>query len=322
MKRILIALSLLGPVLASAPAAAQAYPARPLKLVVPFAAGGPADALARIFAERFATEIGQPVVIENRLGAGGVTGVGAVAKSAPDGYTLGIGSSGTLAISASLQEKMPYDSLRDLTLITQAVSAPELLAINPKVNASTLDEFIALARATPGKYTFASSGAGGMPHLAGELLKLTAKVDIVHVPYTGAAPAVNDLLAGHVDMMFADAPVLLGAVQSGKLKALAVGSKSRIRVLPDVRTTTELNWPDIEADNWYGLIAPVGLPGDILAKIHQRAVAALNHDSVKNKLEEQGFGVVANTTEAFTAYVRYETERWRKVITTGKIKTN
>ena len=154
------------------------------------------------------------------------------------------------------------------------------------------------------------------------LLKLVAKVDMVHVPYTGAAPAVNDLIAGHVDSMFADAPVLLGAVQGGKLRALAVGSKSRIRVLGDVKTTSELNWPAIEADNWYGIVAPAGLQPDVLATIHKNAVAALNDATVKGKLEDQGFGVVANSTQDFTAYVKYETERWRKVIADGKIKAN
>lgn len=320
MQKILMTLSAAVGLALAQPGAAQTYPAQTIKIVVPFAAGGPADALARIFAERFTTEIGQQAIIENRVGAGGVTGIAAVAKSAPDGYTLGIGSSGTLAISASLQQNMPYDSLKDLTLITQAVSAPELLAINPKINANTLDEFIALARANPGKYTFASSGLGGMPHLAGELMKLVAKVNMVHVPYTGAAPAVNDLIAGHVDAMFADAPVLLGAVQGGKLRALAVGSKSRIRVLGEVKTTTELNWPAIEADNWYGVVAPAGLPPDVLAKIHKSAVAALTNTTVKAKLEDQGFGVVANSTADFTAYVKYETERWRKVIADGNIK--
>ena len=322
MRSLFMALSVAGSLAAAYPAAAQSYPSQTIRIVVPFAAGGPADALARIFAERFATEIGQSAIVENRVGAGGVTGIAVVAKAARDGYTLGIGSSGTLAISASLQQTMPYDSLKDLTLITQAVSAPELLVVGSKVNARTLDEFIALARANPGKYTFASSGLGGMPHLAGELLKLVAKVDMVHVPYTGAAPAVNDLIAGHVDAMFADAPVLLGAVQGGKLRALAVGSKARIRVLGDVMTTSELNWPAIEADNWYGVVAPSGLPPDVLAKIHKSAVAALNDATVKGKLEGQGFGVVANSTADFTAYVKYETERWRKVIAEGKIKAN
>lgn len=304
----------------ASPVNADTYPSKPIKFIVPFAAGGPADALARIFAERFSAELGQPVVIENRLGAGGVTGVNLVAKADPDGYTLGIGSSGGLAISATLQQNMPYDSLRDLTLVTQAVSAPELLAINPKVPANTLDEFIALARNNPGKFTFASSGSGGMPHLAGELLNMTAKVQITHVPYTGAAPAVNDLMSGHVSSMFADAPVLLGALQGGKLKALAVGSRTRIRVLPDVKTTQELGWPDIEADNWYGVIGPAKLPADVATKIHKAAVAALQSASVKDKLESQGFGVVASSSEDFAAYVRYETARWNKVIKAGNIK--
>ncbi|MDB5571006.1 MAG: extra-cytoplasmic solute receptor BugT [Hyphomicrobiales bacterium] len=316
LRRLIVACAMVAPGLA----AAQTYPARAIKFIVPFPAGGPADTLGRVFAEKLSAQIGQPVVIENRGGAGGVTGVGVVAKAEPDGYTIGIGSSGSLAINVALKEKMPYDPVKDLTLITQAVSAPELFVVSPALNVNSLTDFIARAKAEPGKLNFASTGPGGMPHLASELLKLTAKIDMVHVPYTGAAPAVNDLMGGHVNAMFADVPVLLGAVQSGKLKALAVGSKIRVPVLPDVPTTTEIGLPQVEADNWYGIVAPAGLPADVSAKLVAQSVAALRSSDVKDRLEKQGFGVVASTPAEFSAYVTYETQRWERVIKDGNIK--
>jgi tripartite-type tricarboxylate transporter receptor subunit TctC len=299
---------------------AEDYPARAIKVIVPFPAGGPADTIGRIFGEKLSTLIGQPVVIENRGGAGGVTGIAQVAKSEPDGYTIGIASSGTIAMNVVLQESMPYDPLKDLLLVTQAVSVPELLVVGPAVQATTLKELVALAKSQPGKLNFASTGPGGMPHLASELLKISAGIDIVHVPYTGAAPAVNDLLGGHVQMMFADVPVLLGSVQSGKLRALAVGSRARVPALPDVQTTAEAGLPQVEADNWYGIVAPAALPPAIAAKLYSSAVAALRSPDVTDKLTQQGAVVVASSTAEFNAYVRSEIERWGKVVKAANIK--
>lgn len=300
-------------------ATAQTWPSRTIKFIVPFPAGGPSDTLARILGEKLGAQLGQPVIVENRAGAGGVTGVAIVAKAEPDGYTIGLASSGTLAINVALQEKMPYDPRKDLTLVTQAVSAPELLVVGTGVPAKSLAEFIDLAKKQPGKLTFASTGVGGMPHLAGELLKLAAGIDIVHLPYAGAAPAVNDLMGGHVQALFADVPILLGAVQSGQLRALAVGGKSRVPVLPDVATTAELGMPRIEADNWYGVIAPANLPAEVSRKLFEQVTTALRSQDVKDRLEKQGFGVVANTSGEFAAYVQRETDRWAQVITEGKI---
>lgn len=313
---------LLAAVLLAAPtcALAQNYPSRTIKFIVPFPAGGPADTIGRVIAEKLSAQIGQPVVIENRAGAGGVTGVAAVAKADPDGYTIGIGSAGALAINVALQEKMPYDPLKDLTLITQAVSAPELFVVSAKLKLETLKQFIERAKAEPGKLNFASTGAGSMPHLASELLKLKARIDLIHVPYAGAAPAVNDLVAGHINAMFADVPVLLGAVQSGKLKALAVGSKTRVAVLPDVPTTTEVGLPDVEADNWYGIVAPVRLPVEVEKKLQEQILAALRSEDVKGRLGKQGIGVVANTSEDFRKYVAAETTRWTQIVKDGNIR--
>jgi tripartite-type tricarboxylate transporter receptor subunit TctC len=215
---------------------------------------------------------------------------------------------------------MPFQPLRDFRLITQVVSVPEILVVGEAVPAKSLAELVALAKAQPGKIVFASTGLGGMPHLATELLKITAKIDLVHVPYTGAAPAVNDLLGGHVQMMFADIPVLLGAVQSGKLRALAIGSKTRSPLVPDVPTTAELGMPDVEADNWYGLVVAAGTPDPVFARLYKAAVEALQSEEVKQKYLAQGAIAVGNPSEQFAAYVKSEIDRWGKVISTAGIK--
>ena len=301
-------------------AAAQDYPTKTIKFVVPFPAGGPADTFARVLGDKLATSLGQPVVIENRAGAGGLTGTASVAKSDPDGHTMGIAASSALAINVNLRDNMPFQPLKDFRLLTQIVSVPELLVVSENVPAKSLAELIALAKAQPGKLAFASTGLGGMPHLATELLKITAGIELVHVAYTGAAPAVNDLLGGHVQMMFADVPVLLGAVQAGKLRALAIGSRVRSPLLPDLPTTAELGMPDVEADNWYGLVVPSATPAAVAAKLQAAAVAALRSPEVKEKYLSQGAVAVGNSTEEFTAYVKSETDRWGKVIATAGIK--
>ncbi len=299
---------------------AEEFPTRPVKFIVPFPAGGPADTISRILTEKMATVLGQTMVIENRAGAGGLTGIASVAKGEPDGYTIAIAPSSGLAMNVSLRENMPFHPLKDLALITQIVSVPEILVVNENVPAKTLAELIALAKAQPGKLVFASTGLGGMPHMAMELLKITAQIDLVHVPYTGAAPAVNDLLGGHVQMMFADVPVLLGSIQSGKLRALAIGSRARIASLPSVATTAELGMPQVEADNWYGLVAPIATPPAVVAKLRSAAVEALHSADVKEKLAAQGAIAVGNSSEEFSAYVKSEIERWGKVIAATGIK--
>src|SRR5262245_12769131 len=291
-------------------ASAQDYPNRTIKFVVPFPAGGPADTFSRVLTEKMGALLGQTVVIENRAGAGGLTGTASVAKADPDGYTIGIAASSALAINVNLRETMPFHPLKDFHLITQIVSVPEILVVNEAVPAKTLAELVALAKAQPGKLVFASTGLGGMPHLATELLKITAQIELVHVPYTGAAPAVNDLLGGHVQMMFADVPVLLGAVQSGKLRALAIGSRLRSPSLPSVATTAELGMPQVEADNWYGLVAPIATPPAVIAKLHATATEALHSAEVKEKLAAQGAIAVGNASAEFAGYVKSEIDRW------------
>ena len=302
------------------PVAAQDYPNRTIKFVVPFPAGGPADTIGRILTDKMASLIGQSMVIENRAGAGGLTGIASVAKADADGYTIAIAPSSGLAMNVNLRETMPFHPLKDLALITQIVSVPEILVVNDKVEAKTLAELVSLAKSQPGRMAFASTGLGGMPHMAMELLKLTAQIDLIHVPYTGAAPAVNDLLGGHVQVMFADVPVLLGSIQSGKLRALAIGSKTRIPSLPSVATTAELGMPQVEADNWYGLVAPIATPADVIAKIHAAATEALSSAEVKDKLAQQGAIAVGNSSAEFASYVRSEIERWGRLIAATGIK--
>jgi tripartite-type tricarboxylate transporter receptor subunit TctC len=320
MSALIRVLCLIGFVVWPGVLAAQEFPNRPIKFIVPFPAGGPADTISRILTEKMASLLGQPVVLETRAGAGGMIGINSVAKSAPDGYTIAIAPSSQLAMNVNLRDDMPFHPLKDLALMTQIVSVPEILVVNEKVPAKTLAELVAMAKAEPGKLVYASTGHGGMPHMAMELFRLTAGIQLVHTPYTGAAPAVNDLLGGHVQMMFADVPVLLGNIQAGKLKALAIGSKTRIANLPNVATTTELGMPQVEADNWYGLVAPAATPQPVLAKLQSAAAEALKSPEVKDKLAAQSVIAVGNSSAEFSAYVQSEIDRWGKVIKEAGIK--
>jgi tripartite-type tricarboxylate transporter receptor subunit TctC len=294
-------------------AQAQQFPSKPIRLIVPFPPGGPNDLIARVVGQRMSELLKQQVVIDNRGGAGGVTGTDVVAKAAPDGHTIAITSAGALAISIALQDKLPYNTLKHLKPVTLVAKVPELLVTATSVPANNLADLVALARAKPGTLNYASSGAGSMPHLAGELLKVAAKIDIVHVPYKGAAPAVNDLLGQQVQMAFFDLPVLLPQVQSGKLKAIAVGSRERAPSLKTVPTTAELGFAQVEADNWYGMVAPIATPSAIIARLHQVTVEALRDPNVREKLSSQGLNLIGDTPEAFTAYIRSEIDKWGKV---------
>ncbi len=320
MRPLIRVLGLIGLLLWPAMSFGQAFPNHPIRFIVPFPAGGPSDIISRVLVAKMSTLLGQPVVVENHAGAGGLTGVAYVARSAPDGYTIAIAPSSSLAMNVTLRDDMPFNPLKDLALLTQIVSVPELLVVNENVPAKSLPELIALAKAQPGKLTFASTGLGGMPHMAMELLEQTAGIKLVHAPYTGAAPAVNDLLGGHVDLMFADVPVLLGAIQSGKVRALAIGSKTRVDSVPTVPTTAELGMPQVEADNWYGMVAPAATPPAVLARLYGAASEALHSNEVKEKLAAQGVIAVGNPSKEFAAYVASEIERWGKVIKATGIK--
>lgn len=287
---------------------------------MPFPAGGPNDIIARVIGQRMSELSGQPVLIDNRGGQGGVLGTDAVAKSQPDGYTIAISSAGALAISPSM-EKVAYDALTDLTPVTLVATVPEMLVVATNVPAKDLGELIALAKAQPGKLNFASSGPGSLPHLAGELFKLTAKIDIVHVPYRGAAPAVNDLLGQQVQMTFLDLPVLLPQIKAGALRAIAVGSPERAPTAPEVPTMAEAGLPSLRIENWYGMVAPKGTPKEIVAALHRLATQAMADPAVKEKLAAQGATLVGDTPEHFRSFIADETAKWAKVIKDAGVET-
>jgi tripartite-type tricarboxylate transporter receptor subunit TctC len=301
-------------------AAAQTFPAKPIKLIVPFPAGGPNDIIARVIGQRMSELSGQPVLIDNRGGQAGVLGTDAVAKAAPDGYTIAITSAGALAISPSM-EKVAYDTLADLAPVTLVATVPEMLVVASNVPAKDIGELIALAKAQPGKLNFASTGPGSLPHLAGELFKLTAKIDIVHVPYRGAAPAVNDLLGQQVQMTFLDLPALLPQVKAGALRPMAVGSVERTPTAPDVPTTAEAGFPDLRIENWYGMVAPKGTPKDIVSALHALTTRAMADPAVKEKLAAQGATLIGDEPEHFRAFIADETRKWAKVIKDAGVET-
>jgi tripartite-type tricarboxylate transporter receptor subunit TctC len=304
------------------PAFAQDFPTKPIKLIVPFPPGGPNDIIARVVGAKMSELLGQPVVIDNRGGAGGVLGTDAVAKAEPDGYTIAITSAGALAISKSLQEKLPYDTLKDLKPVTLVAKVPELLVVANNVPALSMPELLALAKAKPGQLNFASTGPGSMPHLAGELFRTSAGIDIVHVPYKGAAPAVNDIVGQQVQMVFLDIPVLLPQVQAGKVRPIAIGSRERVPSLPNVPTTAEVGLPQIEAENWYGMVAPAATPAAVIAKLHRATAEALKSPEVKDKLQAQGAILVGNSPEEFADYIRSEIDKWGKVAKAANILAN
>lgn len=304
----------IGFLLAVGTAAAQTYPAKPVRLVIGFPPGGPADIFGRVFAQGMSANLGQPVIVENRAGAAGVMGVDTVAKAAPDGYTLAFNSSSAVAMAPFSLSAMPFDPRRDLALITTVVRVPEVLVVHPSLAVNTFAELIAYARAHPGKVNFGSAGAGGVTHLAGELLKAEAQIDIVHVPYKGAAPAVSDLLGGQVQMGIFDVPVVLPHIRSGKLKALALTSTRRAASLPDLPTTVELNYPKVNSDNWYGLVAPVATPPEILRRIHAAAMAALNTPAVVEQFAKVGGTPAPSTPEDYSAFLAAEQTKWGAII--------
>jgi len=313
---LLAGLILLFPAFASA----QDYPTKPIRLIVPFPPGGPNDIIARVIGQRMSELTKQPVVIDNRGGQGGVLGTDAVAKAQPDGYTIAISSAGALAISPSM-EKVAYDTLRDLAPVTLVATVPEMLVVAGNVPAANMSELIALAKAQPGKLNFASSGPGSLPHLAGELLKLTAKIDIVHVPYRGAAPAVNDLLAQQVQMAFLDLPVLLPQIKAGNLRGIAIGSPQRAPTAMEVPTTAETGMPELRVENWYGMVAPASTPPAVIAALNRIATEAMRDATVKEKLASQGAELIGDTPEHFLGFIAAEIAKWAKVIRDAGVTT-
>ena len=294
--------------------AADAYPAKPVRFVVAFPPGGGTDIIARAIAQKLAERIAQQVVVDNRPGAGGNIGTDIVAKSAPDGYTMLMGSAGPLAINASLFGKMPFDPIKDLAPVTLAASTPNVLVVHPSLRAATVKELIALAKARPGEINFASSGHGTPAHLAGELFNSMAGVKMVHVPYKGAAPALADLLGGQVQLMFSTMPPALPHVKDGKLRALAVTSAKRSPAAPDIPTLDEIALPGFEANTWHGVVVPAGTPATIVARLNREIVAILHLPDVVERFSSQGAEALGSTPEEFAAYIKSETLKWAKVV--------
>jgi tripartite-type tricarboxylate transporter receptor subunit TctC len=318
MLRVTIALVAM---LVSAVVSAQPYPVRQIRLIVPFPPGGTSDILARTLGARLAEPLGQPVVVENRPGAGGNIAADYVAKSAPDGYTLLMGTS-SLAISQSLYKKLSYDLLKDFAPITQAVNYANLLVVHPSVGVTTVAELLALARAKPGALSYGTAGNGTPPHMTGELFKAYTSVNILHIPYKGGAPAIADLVAGQIPMMFDNVPPLLPHVRSGRIRALAVTSLARIPVLPDVPSLHELGLKDFDAVGWNGLLAPAGTPREIVSRLHAEVVRVLRIPEVRDQLGSQGADLVGNSPEEFTAWIRAEVKRWADVVRVSGAKVD
>ncbi len=319
-----IALLLATAMLALAAAAegqSPTYPDKPIRIVVPFAVGGIADTFGREIGKKLTEAWGQPVLIDTRTGAGGNIGADIVAKSPPDGYTLVIGSIGTHAVNLSLLANMPYDSVKDFTPIVHLLDAEGLLVVNPAIKATTVPELIALARAGPGKFSYGSGGLGTTSHLAGELFKALAKVDIVHVPYKGNVPAITDLLGSQTSMAFATMPTVLPHVRAGKLRALAVLGATRSPALPGVPTVAE-SLPGFEVSNWIGLFGPAGMPPAIVAKLNAAVQAIMSSPKIHKRLETEGAKFIPMSPEQFETFQKAEIIKWAKTIKEANIKVD
>ena len=297
-----------------------AYPDKPVRIIVPFAAGGVADMLPRIVGERLSQKWGQPVVIENKTGAAGNIGMAEGARAAPDGYTLVLAPAGNLTVNPKLFANLGFDTHRDLTPVTLLAQSPNVLVVHPSVPAKTFRELVAHAKANPGKLNFASPGAGSGAHLAGELLNVEAGVQTVHVPYKGLAPAVNDLLGGQVQMMFAGISTVIQHVKAGKLVALAIASPMRSPKLPDVPTVAESGLPGFDVTSWYGIVARAGTPPAIVQKVQADMAEALKSPDVLAKLEAQGLEPVGNTPAEFKARIEAESRKWGDIVDKAGIK--
>lgn len=311
---------LAGALVATLPAVAQDYPKRPIELVVPFVAGGTTDNIARLMAQRFSESWGQTVVVNNRAGGGSTIGTNAVAKAPPDGHTLLVTTIG-FAINAGLQ-KLPYDPVGDFTPVTELASLPLVLVVHASVPATNLQEFIALAKSKPGGWDYASSGTGTSPHLAAEMFKSMAGIELVHVPFKGNAEVMNSLMGGHVKIYFALVPAVLQHIKTGALRAIAVTTEERLPYLPDVPTIAELGFPGYEISSWQGVFAPAGTPKDVVGKINGELVRMLNVPEIRRRISQEGADPVGSTPDAFATRVKNEITKWTKVIKTSGIQAS
>jgi len=308
--------------LAVADAAAQAFPTRPVRIIAPSGAGGPVDVICRTVSQGLGEVLGQQLVVENRVGAAGLIGTETVVKSAPDGYTLLFGFSGPLAIVPNLNPNTPYDVQRDLVAISQVAAAPYVLLVHPSVPAKSVKQLVALAKSRPGKMNFGSGGTGVGIHMAGELFKVAGAVNIVHVPYKGAAPAMTALMAGEVDMMFNGMSPAIPHIRSGRVRALAVGGTKRSSLLPDLPTVREAAGFEFNTEGWYGVLAPRGTPPAIVTRLHEAIVRALASPGLKATLTKMAVETVGSSPADFARLIREESAVWAKVIKAAGIKAN
>ena len=299
---------------------AQAYPNKPIKLIVPFPPGGTADILGRMLGDKLAVVISQSVIIENRAGAAGGIAAQSVAKSPADGYTLLFGTTGTQTMNPAINSKLPYDSLKDFASVSNFAASPFVLVVNPNIPAQNLKELLDLANKKPGALRYASFGTGSSAHMTGEMFKLRAGVDITHVPYKGAGPALIDVIGGHVDMMFTLAPSVVQHLRSGSLRAIAVAAPQRDQAISSVPTFTEAGLNNFVSDSWYGVFAPAGTPQPIIAKLNADIQKVLAMPDVKQKLASEGAIPVGNTPDQFTEQVRKELAHWTKIAADAKIR--
>ena len=308
-----------GALIAAQAFAADTYPTKPVRIVVPFAAGGGVDLTARILAQKLTERVGQSVIVDNRVGASGIIGTEFVAKSAPDGYTLLVGSQTSQAVVPAMYGKLNYDAARDFVGVTEIAVSPLVIVIHPSLPVKSVKDLIALAKARPGQLTFGAA-SGGTPHMAGELFKLAAGVDMLFVPYKGEGPAIADALGGQISMVFSNLPVGLPQAQGGRLRALAVTSKQRVATAPDIPTAAESGLPGYEAATWFGLFAPAATPREIISKLNADSVAALNGADVKERMAAQGLFVVANTPAQFADFLKAEIPKWAKIVKDSGVK--
>lgn len=304
----------------SGPAISQPYPAKPVRMIIGFPPGGGTDIVGRIVAQKLSGTLNQQVIADNRGGASGQLAAELTAKAAPDGHTIMMAHIAAISILPSLISRLPYDAQKDFVPITLVAIGPNLLVVHPSVPVKTVKELVALAKARPGQLQYASPGSGTVQHLAAELFKLQAKVDMLHVPYKGSGQSIVDLIAGHVHMDFDSVPPVINYVRQGKLRAIAVTSEKRFSLLPDIPTITEGGVPGFDMSTWWGLVAPAAVSKDIVARLHGETVKLLRQSDVKEKIAFVGAETVGNTPEEFAAFIRTETEKYARVIKEANIK--
>ena len=320
--KILLRFAVLAVAVASCavPVLAQQYPSRPIRMIIGFPPGGGTDIIGRIVAQKLSDALGQQILPDNRGGASGQIGAELAAKAPPDGYTVFMAHIAAISILPSLVSKLPYDAQKDFATITLVAIGPNLLVVHPSVPAKNVRELVALAKARPGQLHYASPGAGTVQHLAAELFKLQAKVDMLHIPYKGSGQSIVDLIAGHVHLDFDSVPPVLPHVRSGRLRALAVTSEKRFSILPEIPTVTEGGVPGFDMSTWWGLVAPAAVSKDIVVRLQNETIKVLRQADVKEKIAFAGADTIGNTAEQFGAFIRAETAKYARIVRDAKIK--